>query len=59
MWGSLIAPGFILSKKSAHILLNTSIFVQIKGDVGDKFQTILLEKVQFEPPVSNAFTALS
>ncbi|OIT03679.1 methionine--trna ligase, cytoplasmic [Nicotiana attenuata] len=26
----------------------------IKGDFGDKFQTILLEKVQFEPPASKS-----
>ncbi|XP_009778770.1 uncharacterized protein LOC107759049 [Nicotiana tabacum] len=35
-------------------LLRWMDYIQIKGDVGDKFQTILLEKVQFEPPASKS-----
>ncbi|XP_049359071.1 tRNA-aminoacylation cofactor arc1 isoform X1 [Solanum verrucosum] len=38
-------------------LLRWMDYIQTKGDVGDAFQKILLEKVQFEPPVSNAYTA--
>ncbi|XP_015168848.1 aminoacyl tRNA synthase complex-interacting multifunctional protein 1 isoform X1 [Solanum tuberosum] len=38
-------------------LLRWTDYIQTKGDVGDAFQKILLEKVQFEPPVSNAYTA--
>ncbi|XP_016500089.2 uncharacterized protein LOC107818565 isoform X1 [Nicotiana tabacum] len=35
-------------------LLRWMDYIQIKGDVGDKFQTIFLEKVQFEPPASKS-----
>lgn len=35
-------------------LLRWMDYIQTKGDVGDAFQKILLEKVQFEPPASKS-----
>lgn len=55
---NMIVRRFILTKRSAECCW-IDLLLQTKCDVGDTFQKILLEKVQFGPPVSNAFTLVN